>query len=194
MNEKKSKQIKFLSGILIGILVIAVLIRILYLNCLYPSPKVVTYNNNETIKIGNYEINEIDWEWGDGKLLKDKCPDYIYMEMEDGKEYPLDKERAGLITLSVTKVMNDTTTLDLTGISFEADGYGNQFDMELFYKLNPKFESLLVNLKANETISFVMPVTMNDGWFSEKEWKNIDDKKIYMVFQYYPEKIKLCCN
>ena len=55
MKQRKSKQVRLLSGMLIGIVMIAVLARIVYLNHCYPSPKVITYTENETIKLGNYE-------------------------------------------------------------------------------------------------------------------------------------------
>lgn len=38
----------------------------------------------------------------------------------------------GVITLSVTKVKDDTTSLDLTSLAFEMGTNGNQYDMELF--------------------------------------------------------------
>ena len=78
MKQRKSKQVRLFSGMLIGIVMIAVLARIVYLNHCYPSPKVITYTDNDTIKLGNYEIKQTGWEWGDGSLLKEKCPDYAY--------------------------------------------------------------------------------------------------------------------
>lgn len=132
MKQRKSKQVRLLSGMLIGIVMIAVLARIVYLNHCYPSPKVITYTENDTIKLGNYEIKQTGWEWGDGSLLKEKCPDYVYDQMDDGSEYPFDSVRVGFITLSVTKVKDDTTSLDLTSLAFEMGTNGNQYDMELF--------------------------------------------------------------
>ena len=37
-------------------------------------------------KLGNYEIKQTGWEWGDGSLLKEKCPDSVYYKI---KEVPL---------------------------------------------------------------------------------------------------------
>lgn len=119
MKQRKSKQVRLLSGILIGIVMIAVLARIVYLNHCYPSPKVITYTENDTIKLGNYEIKQTGWEWGDGSLLKEKCPDYAYDQTDDGSEYPFDSVRVGFITLSVTKVKDDTTSLDLTSLALK---------------------------------------------------------------------------
>ena len=41
---------------------------------------------NDTIKLGNYEIKQTGGEWGDGSLLKEKCPDSVYYKI---KEVPL---------------------------------------------------------------------------------------------------------
>ena len=58
MKQRKSKQVRLFSGMLIGIVMAAVLARIVYLNHCYPSPKVITYTENDTIKLGNYEIKQ----------------------------------------------------------------------------------------------------------------------------------------
>ena len=185
---------RLFSGMLIGIVMAAVLARIVYLNHCYPSPKVITYTENDTIKLGNYEIKQTGWEWGDGSLLKEKCPDYVYHQMDDGSEYPFDSVRVGFITLSVTKVKDDTTSLDLTSLAFEMGTNGNQYDMELFFKLNPTLEALEIKLNAGEETSFVIPYTMNEQQVSKKDWNRVDKMKLYMVLQYYPQKIRLCCN
>ena len=184
MKQRKSKQVRLFSGMLIGIVMIAVLARIVYLNHCYPSPKVITYTENDTIKLGNYEIKQTGWEWGDGSLLKEKCSDYVYDQMDD----------VGFITLSVTKVKDDTTSLDLTSLAFEMGTNGNQYDMELFFKLNPTLEALEIKLNAGEETSFVIPYAMNEGLVSKKDWSRVDKMKLYMVLQYYPQKIRLCCN
>ena len=184
MKQRKSKQVRLFSGMLIGIVMIAVLARIVYLNHCYPSPKVITYTENDTIKL----------EWGDGSLLKEKCPDYVYDQMDDGSEYPFDSVRVGFITLSVTKVKDDTTSLDFTSLAFEMGTNGNQYGMDLFFKLNPTLEALEIKLNAGEEASFVIPYTMDEQQVSKKDWDRVDKMKLYMVLQYYPQKIRLCCR
>ena len=172
MKQRKSKQVRLFSGMLIGIVMIAVLARIVYLNHCYPSPKVITYTDNDTIKLGNY----------------------VYHQMDDGSEYPFDSVRVGFITLSVTKVKDDTTSLDLTSLAFEMGTNGNQYDMELFFKLNPTLEALEIKLNAGEDVSFVIPYIMDEQQVSKKDWNRVDKMKLYMVLQYYPQKIRLCCT
>lgn len=98
------------------------------------------------------DIKQSGWKWGDGNLIKNKCPDYVYMETSDGAEFPLDRERAGLVTLSVTKAKSDTTTLNITNIAFEICNNGTKFDMELFYELNPSIDSMDISLKEGESV------------------------------------------
>jgi len=66
--------------------------------------------------------------------------------------------------------------------------------MELFFKLNPTLEALEIKLNAGEETSFVIPYAMNEGLVSKKDWSRVDKMKLYMVLQYYPQKIRLCCN
>ena len=99
----------------------------------------------------------------------------------------------GFITLSVTKVKDDTTSLDLTSLAFEMGTNGDQYDMELFFALNPTLESLEINLNAGEEASFVIPYIMDESRVSKTDWNRIDKMKLYMVLQYYPQKIRLCC-
>lgn len=98
------------------------------------------------------DIKQSGWKWGDGNLIKNKCPDYVYMETSDDAEFPLDRERAGLVTLSVTKAKSDTTTLNITNIAFEICNNGTKFDMELFYELNPSIDSMDISLKEGESV------------------------------------------
>ena len=117
MKQRKSKQVRLLSGMLIGIVMIAVLARIVYLNHCYPSPKVITYTENDTIKLGNYEIKQTGWEWGDGESPKRKMSGLMYIiRWMMAQKVLLTVLRVGLITLSVTKVKDDTTSLDLQAL------------------------------------------------------------------------------
>ena len=40
----------------------------------------------------------------------------------------------------------------------------------------------------------ILPVIINDEWFDDNTWSKIGNEDIYMVFQYYPQKIQLCCR
>lgn len=167
--------------------------RILYLNKKYPDPAVETYSKNSIIQLGNYEISLTDWQWSDGEIVHEIYPGYKLIEM-DGEEYPTEKERVGLAEITVTKTKDDNTKLDLTEITFESGAWGNQFDLELFMKLNPDLDGLVLEMEAGETQKIVFPMTMLDIQFSKKSWSHIDEKQFYVVVQYYPVKYQLLCK
>ena len=196
MQRDSSKKQLIVKRAVFALLLIGFLFamgRILYLNKKYPDPAVETYSKNSIIQLGNYEISLTDWQWSDGEIVHEIYPGYKLIEM-DGEEYPTEKERVGLAEITVTKTKDDNTKLDLTEITFESGAWGNQFDLELFMKLNPDLDGLILEMEAGETEKIVFPMTMLDIQFSKKSWNHIDEKQFYVVVQYYPVKYQLLCN
>ena len=68
---------------------------------------------------------------------------------------------------------------DLTGMAFESGAWGNQFDMELMYLLNPRLESLRPRLEEGEGVEIVLPMTMTDQQFTREQWERIDRRVFY---------------
>ena len=168
--------------------------RIYRINSRYPSPEVWTGVLHDSVHAGNYTITFSDWQWGDGTLLQELCPEFRLISDEDGNEYPAERERVGLVTLSITKNAQDDTFLDLTSIAFESGAWGNQFDMELMYLLNPQLERLRLQLEEGESREIILPMTMLDTQFAEKDWEQIDERPFYVVLEYYPEKVRFRCG
>lgn len=196
MQRDSSKKQLIVKRAVFALLLIGFLFamgRILYLNKKYPDPAVETYSKNSIIQLGNYEISLTDWQWSDGEIVHEIYPGYKLIEM-DGEEYPTEKERVGLAEITVTKTKDDNTKLDLTEITFESGAWGNQFDLELFMKLNPDLDGLVLEMEAGEVQKIVFPMTMLDIQFSKKSWSRIDEKQFYVVVQYYPVKYQLLCK
>lgn len=114
------------------------------------------------------------------------------MRTDEQKGYYL--ERVGLITLRIEKMKEDGSILDLTGIAFESGAWGNQFDMELMYLLNPQLEGLRLRMEKGECREIIFPMTMVDRQFTESGWKRIDERDFYLVLEYYPKKIQFQCR
>ena len=189
--SSKKMLVKILWTI-IAMLFFIMIIRCAYVNAQYPSPNVQTYRKGEFINIGNYKIALTDWKWGDGEIIHEVYPGYTLVEM-DGQEYATENERVGLAEVTIDKIQDDNTSLDLSGITFESGAWGNQFDYDLFMHLNPDLESLVLKMEKGEKTTIIFPITMLDIQFSEKSWKNIDERPFYIVIQYYPEKRQLLC-
>lgn len=192
----RSKKILTKTSALIFVAAVVCLIlvgRFIYMSSKYPSPQIETFQKNDVIQIGNYEITLTDCKWGDGEVVHQICPGYMFMEI-DGEEYPTEQERVGLAKIVVRKTGEDNTILDLSEITFESGAWGNQFDLELFSALNPSLEGLVLELEKGEEIEVVFPITMLDMQFSERAWKNIDERNFYIVLQYYPVKYQIQCR
>lgn len=168
--------------------------RIFQVNLWYPSPKVWTGELQDSVQMGKYSITFTDWQWADGTLLKELCPRYRMITDENGMEYPAERERVGLITLKIEKGEEGQSILDLTNIAFESGAWGNQFDMELMYLLNPQLEGLWIQMEKGECREIIFPMTMLDLQFAEREWERIDEREFYIVLEYYPEKLRFRCG
>lgn len=192
LSISSKKMVVKILWTIIAMLFLIMIIRCAYVNAQYPSPNVQTYRKGEFINIGNYKIALTDWKWGDGEIIHEVYPGYTLVEM-DGQEYATENERVGLAEVTIDKIQDDNTSLDLSGITFESGAWGNQFDYDLFMHLNPDLESLVLKMEKGEKTTIIFPITMLDIQFSEKSWKNIDERPFYIVIQYYPEKRQLLC-
>ena len=188
------KKITVILLVILSILILVLmLIRCVYLNLQYPNPTIFATKSDNVITINNYEISLTAWKWGDGEIIQEVYPGYHLIEI-DGEEYPTNQERVGLAEVTIHKVKNDSTSLDLSEVTFESGSWGNQFDFDLFMHLNPNLDNLMLKLSEDETVTVTFPITMLDIQFSEKSWENIDNRQFFIVVQYYPEKRQLACN
>lgn len=186
----KNKALAFLFLLIMG----GIGFRIFLVNLRWPSPEVWTGGLRDSLREGNYRITFSDWQWSDGSLLEELCPGYRMITEEDGTGYPADRERVGLITLKIEKTGEDGSILDLTGIAFESGAWGNQYDMELMYLLNPQLEGLRLRMKKGECREIIFPMTMPDLQFEESAWERIDERTFYIVLEYYPRKLQFRCG
>jgi hypothetical protein len=157
----------------------------------YPDPPIVTYVYEETAQLGGYEITFCGWQWGDSAWSEALLPgaDIDYRD-ETGRQYGA---RVGLVELSITKVEEGADRLDLSDAGFSSGAWGNQFDMELFYQLNPTLHDMVLDLAVGQTQQVTLPLTLNEAQFPAEQWADIDSRTFYMDLQYYPEHIRFAC-
>ena len=163
--------------------------RVLALHKEYPDPQIQTCQSGETLRHNSYDITFSEWQWGNGSLISAAFPDFVFAGTREGPE----DVRVGLIMLTIRKNSESAEHFDLTDISFSSGAWGNQFDLELFYMLNPTWDSLALDLKAGEEQSVILPLTMLRIQFPPKEWEMIDNREIYINIGYYPEHHRFVC-
>lgn len=190
---RNRKLIFVIAGVIFALLAITIGYRLFWINARYPSPDVHTYGVDETIQVGNYTIKFSDWQWGDGSVLQELYPGYRFLPDANGNDYPTSLMRVGVAEVLISKVRDDNSSLDLTCIYFESGAWGNQFDMDLMYGINPKLEGLRVRLDEGESVKVLLPITMIDRQFDAKQWQEIDNRTFYIVLQYYPTKLQFEC-
>lgn len=157
----------------------------------YPDPQIGTYQYGETVLIDGYEISFTGWQWGDSKIINTILPDFnIDYTDENGDVY---ESRVGLIDLSITKVSHNRDNIDLANIGFSSGAWGNQFDMDLFYRLNPSLNDMVLDLEVGNIQQVTLPLTLIETQFPQEQWENIDNREFYINFQYYPEHIRFLC-
>jgi len=163
--------------------------RALALHDAYPDPLIQTCQLGETVQYNSCQITFSGWQWGDGSLLDSRLPGYV----PSGAQGRPGDVRAGLIELTVKKSSEGVESFDLADISFSSGAWGNQFDLELFYLLNPGSNSIALDLEPGEKQSVVLPITLLKSQFPETEWRKIDSRQFYINIQYYPEHIRFAC-
>lgn len=157
----------------------------------YPDPQILTYQLGESVIVNGYEISFTGWQWGDSELISTVLPDLeINYTDENGDVY---ESRVGLIDLTITKVSDTGDYIDLANVGFSSGAWGNQFDMDLFYRLNPTLNDMILDLEVGNAQQVTLPLTLNETHFPQEQWYDIDDRMFYINLQYYPEHIRFQC-
>ncbi len=157
----------------------------------YPNPPIQTYCYGETVQIGSFQITFQEWQWGNGSLLKTRFPDFplTCVEVDSSSK----NVRMGLIGITVEKICEGDDVLDMANVCFSAGAWGNQFDLDLFYRLNSEMDDMMLDLAVGETQQVTLPLMVLESQFTEKQWRGIDSRKFYINFQYYPEHVRFLC-
>ena len=157
----------------------------------YPDPQIRTYPYGETLLSGSYQITFSGWQWGNESLVKAEFPGFVLAWAgKDGREEDV---RVGMVGLTITKASDDGDILDLSDMGFSSGAWGNQFDLELFYLLNPGLKDMVLDLAVGEVQQVTLPLTVLESQFTAAQWADIDSREFYVNVQYYPEHIRFLC-
>ena len=151
----------------------------------YPAPDVNTGEFNKPYKIMNrditvkgYAIRELD------SLLDD-----MELTRKDVSLNTNDEINVMLVEVEVKELEKYDLyeDFDIMYSVVESDAWFNGVDREIYIAINGDKLENLYDEKQNST-TVILPFTMYKVRFSNKSWKNLEDKEYNLVFNWYPVK------
>ena len=98
--------------------------------------------------------------------------------------------RVGLITFQVTKNQEGDDTFAFPNVTFSSGAWGNQAEIELFFLLNSHLKSMTLDLAVGETENVILPLVAFETQFTEKQWREVENREYYIDLQFYPEHVR----
>lgn len=175
------KKIRIVIAIIV-ILILSYIARLFVLNTRYPSPKVESVSMNQELKLKDYSVKMISWDWEKKGYFKSIYPHYTSVEGVASKQV--------IVTLQITKITNKKTKFDFRTTAFESGGWANQWDVDLFEQLNEP-GSLVFTLNKGETKIIKIPLNLLEIQFKKNAWNNIEKRPFFWVVQNYPKKLMI---
>ena len=167
---------------------LAVCVRIYQINVLqYPQPQTEVVGKNEVLRLDDFDVTLVAWEWKDSGILKEIAPGYSIMMDENGEDYPEEKMKVAFATLKITKTTDHDAVFSLEKAALESEGWKNQWDAILYETLNGA-DGMNIHLDVGESRNIVIPVDVYDFQFHKKDWEDVTKSQFSIVFQNYPVK------
>ena len=98
---------------MILLLCLAACLRIYQVNEQYPQTQTETVKIGEILRLDDYDVILLSWEWQDSSILKEIAPGYSVMTDENGNDYPEEKERVVFAKLRITKTTNNHVAFNM---------------------------------------------------------------------------------
>ena len=172
---------------MILLLCLAACLRIYQVNEQYPQTQTETVKMGEILRLDDYDVILLSWEWQDSSILKEIAPGYSVMTDENGNDYPEEKERVVFAKLRITKTTNNHVAFHMENVALESGGWNNQWDPILYQTLNGT-DSMVSLLKKGESREIIIPIELYDFQFHKQDWETVTQRQFCIVFENYPVK------
>ncbi len=152
------------------------------INQKYPPAKVERYSCGKAMEYDGIQmvVNRADWI-SENEIKKNNWN--IDTDKRLGDYKILD------FKTTITNVSEQRKTLDLTDFRLEMSGFCNGVSMEAFFIINDEsISSMILNLEKGESVSVHIPYMLNQVSFTDKYWKNIEQKEAGITVSLYPVK------
>lgn len=183
---KKSKKKIIITAIVIVIFLVSVttfMIKYIAINKMYPSPKIISWNLNQSFIYNKAEIT------GKKLTILDRDEFYDKYSLDANNFRELDAEmKMVLAEIQLTNITSEPISFNIFNFNFVARAsnyWGNGLNPDYYDTIN-KDLGKIINLKSNETVNVILPYTAYDMQMFKKDWENFSDMKFDLILSYYP--------
>ena len=189
-NSKTRRRIVFLAVSLASVvLIVLVTYRIVTLNMMYPSPKLLEFSLNEEVVGGDVGITVTSFRIYEGEEIYGLIPTYEET-MKDASGVPFDISQVRMLVcgLTITNHGSEPHTVSLSRPVLQVGMWKNGVHRPAYLKLNEGV-SMSLQLAPGETVSVWLPYNMYDLQFENNyEWTHATEKQADLVLNTYPVK------
>lgn len=185
---KKKKRIILLA--IGGLLILAWVARVYWINQKYPDVERKTYALQEEVELGK---DIMDYDTMEGYFVTiESAQIYEYGDLvslynlNDFKEENA-PERIYLLKVLLRNTNNTETGIDFLSWKIQSDSVGQSLDFKLYYELN-NLDSCTIALRENSEMEFLLPYNLRKDFFYPSEWKNLEDYNMWLTVTWYPTK------
>lgn len=185
-NNKRNHLL--LLGIIITVLAVLSTFRIINLNQAYPNPAIFSHKMGNQIKGGDIALTFYDFQLKSGVAFRQSYPDYNDNVLNKDMTPVRDDQRYVLsVNVNVKNESDKEAKISLVQICAESLSWSNGIDGELYRLVNPTSrDPMRIVLQPYEEKEITLPYTLYALQFSEKDWKDIEQRCFDLVLSYYP--------
>ncbi|SEV90555.1 hypothetical protein [[Clostridium] fimetarium] len=156
---------------LVILLVIAITIRVVYINDKFPSQKNHTYAMGQEMQYKGCTMKILDFQVGSPEICKDVLDEYDYNKNFGEKpNVPNASKKVMLVTVNVKN--NSDTDFKPSGFQIITGNVSNGTDMNLMDVYNPKG----YKVKSNSESQIILAYTIAENNVTSKKWENFENE------------------
>lgn len=154
------------------IVVIAIIIRVVYINNKYPSKKDNVYTMDQELDYKGCVIKALNYQVGSPEICKNELDEYDYDKMFGQKSHLVNYEKK-VVLVTVNIKNNSDTDFKVTGFDIISGNVFNGLDMDLVNLYNKNGYKVKSNSESQVTLTYV--ITENN--VSKKKWNNFENEE-----------------
>lgn len=188
MRSKKSLCLRIFLCFIVVCLAVMSVFQIIRVNTQFPQTSIICANIGESLQLDQLHVKATSFEMVPYKSISNDCSlKSLVDQIEDGE--------VNLIKASIV-IENDTdlsVEFPLYDVIFQSIDWANAINLDTFKYFNDN-RSLLVEMKPKESLKLILPCLIHQIQFSDKDWKEVQERNFQLVFSLYPQKRIIALN